>query len=1249
MNKIVMILIFCGSPLFAISQKGYNEVWKALNSGDHKKANVLIKQSMEDRSTFIDNYMTNIYLHTYEGSEEKITDLEKSFYGTVKNPYPYIYALWFNESILGRYGQKNYPHQIAIIDRLIRDSIAPGTLVAAASYQKGFHFLSSNDFKNSALEFAKVGNIKNWQYVGPFENLSGSGFNKNYGPLEHPEGKTEFLIKGGTKVKWFVPTTEIQDGWTPFGFHFNSNEGVIYAQTFVDSPNEQMVYCNFGVSGTLKAWLNDELIESEPIERVTEMDTYTQKCKLQKGTNRFLVQVSFTDVDYPNFNLRITDENHRPIPSLKGSNVFKPYSKGAKAQPIKIKHFAEEFFQDKIAKQPDNLVNYLLLTDVYLRNKKTLEARNLMEEALQKEPNNKLLRFQFITVLLKESNRSLLLEESAKLKQADPSCLFALELGIREDMTNQKYDEARKKITERESLYGEDIRTIEYKINMLAKENNYDELIKNVERSFKEYPKAAFLIPIMYAIKKNVYKDPLGAMKVYEDYLKDNYSYPLIKTYITHLKEMGETQKVLDQKRMLIEHFPYDPNFFSEMAGYYFQTKDYKEAEKYVQESLSLSPYHQYYWEQLGDIKREQKQTGSAISAYQKSLLFDANQYDVINKLRKLQGKNESYKLVPSTDVEALIKKDNPEKAQNQDIGYYILFDENSVILHPSGAVEEYCTYVVRITNEKGIDKYKESSIGYGNRQTLMIEQSEVIKKSGSRIKGEKNDNQIVFTNLEEGDVLVFKYRIQNYNYGRFAKDFSSKHFFKTSAYLATSRYNILIPNNQKINYTTTNFTQTPTIKDVEDFKQYTWEVSNQDAIKEESIMPQYVDIAPVLHVSTLSSWQDVANWYADLINNVSEESYEIKALFNKLFPAQDRNRLSQFDQARRIYNYILKNVRYSSVSFRQSAFLPQPASKTLITKLGDCKDLSNLFMTLCRMANINCYMVLVNTYDNGAQGLILPSTDFNHCIAKAVLDNKEYYIELTDNHLPFASLPNNLINAQILDIPKGLETSTLKALKPLTKSKDIVNRTILLKPDGNDLQVKIKAVKYGHLSSQARSSYANLTYEKQLKEMEETVAGSYKNNIEVDTFMIRGLEHLDDSIQYEYTYRVKDEVMEIGDLKTFKIAYPDVIASLSKFPSSSRIYPINYNEYEDTDEYETTVIVEIPEGKKFMVLPPDEVLAFKNMTFRLEYKPSAENKLTIKRKFISDRNLIPVADYPALKLFMEKISKAEQKMLAFQ
>ncbi|WP_256013661.1 transglutaminase-like domain-containing protein [Desertivirga xinjiangensis] len=175
--------------------------------------------------------------------------------------------------------------------------------------------------------------------------------------------------------------------------------------------------------------------------------------------------------------------------------------------------------------------------------------------------------------------------------------------------------------------------------------------------------------------------------------------------------------------------------------------------------------------------------------------------------------------------------------------------------------------------------------------------------------------------------------------------------------------------------------------------------------------MPQSVDVSDVLHISTIPAWSEISGWYADVINNRTEENHYLKDVYATIFPVGGKQ-LTEFQKGKKIYDYIEKNIRYSSVSFRQSAYIPQKAALTLTTRLGDCKDLSNLFVTLAKMAGIKAQMVLVDTRDNGVKDLVLPGMDFNHCIVKANLDNKDYYLELTDSELPFASLPNNLMGA---------------------------------------------------------------------------------------------------------------------------------------------------------------------------------------------------------------------------------------------
>jgi hypothetical protein len=166
---------------------------------------------------------------------------------------------------------------------------------------------------------------------------------------------------------------------------------------------------------------------------------------------------------------------------------------------------------------------------------------------------------------------------------------------------------------------------------------------------------------------------------------------------------------------------------------------------------------------------------------------------------------------------------------------------------------------------------------------------------------------------------------------------------------------------------------------------------------------------------------------------------------------------------------------------------------------------------------------------------------------------------------------------------------------------------------------------------------------------MEQTVAAKYKNNVKVEKVSFNDLDKLHDSVVYSYSYKVKNEVSEIGSLKTFRIVYPDVSASLDNFSADTRSYQIEYWRYEDTDDYETVVTINAPVGTKFVELPGSENLVFKDMKFSIHYNLKTPNKLVVTRKFSNSRKNIAAADYTAFKTFFEKIVKAEQKFIAYK
>ncbi len=167
---------------------------------------------------------------------------------------------------------------------------------------------------------------------------------------------------------------------------------------------------------------------------------------------------------------------------------------------------------------------------------------------------------------------------------------------------------------------------------------------------------------------------------------------------------------------------------------------------------------------------------------------------------------------------------------------------------------------------------------------------------------------------------------------------------------------------------------------------------------------------------------------------------------------------------------------------------------------------------------------------------------------------------------------------------------------------------------------------------------------------MEKSVAGSYKNNVRMEQVRFNELDKLNDSVMYSYSYNVKNEIAEIGSLNTFRIVYPDIVASLNNFSADKRDYPIEYWNYEDADAYETVVTITAPDGKKFVELPAGESLTFKDMKFSIQYTLKTPNKLIVTRRFSNERQQqIAPEDYTAFKTFFEKIVKAEQKFIAYK
>lgn len=444
------------------------------------------------------------------------------------------------------------------------------------------------------------------------------------------------------------------------------------------------------------------------------------------------------------------------------------------------------------------------------------------------------------------------------------------------------------------------------------------------------------------------------------------------------------------------------------------------------------------------------------------------------------------------------------------------------------------------------------------------------------------------------------------------------------------------------------NNTLKATVKEADGYKTYTWQLNDLPALKSEPLMPPLNDVASVLHISTIKSWDNIASWYSDIVYQDTKDNYDLDLLYAEIF--KNKKPVSEFEKAGLIYDYIVNNIRYSSVSFRQNNFIPQNISTIINTRLGDCKDLSLLFVALTERAGISSQLVLIDTRDNGTNDMLLPSMEFNHCISLAKLDGKEYYIELTDNDLPFTSLPANLNGALSLVIPSHGQkaNSTLNPLFSTNRKQDKVLTNMNIALQENDVKLKVESKRYGAIVSPWRSNYATLTSSKQMERFEQSLSNSNKNAVKLESLTFDGLTGPGDVFTTNCAYTVMNDVVDAGSMKMIKIPFTDVIATLESLSPDTRDYPIEYWNYENTDEYETNINIQIPEGLHLLEMPQDKDLKFKETSYSLKFLQEGNTIKIVRRASMCRKDIAP-ADYYAFKKFFKEIVEAESKYLVFK
>ena len=740
-----------------------------------------------------------------------------------------------------------------------------------------------------------------------------------------------------------------------------------------------------------------------------------------------------------------------------------------------------------------------------------------------------------LQVFNSENNRTGAETITETIKNADPQSTEGLMLKYSELFQQKDYDKAADIVKQLEARKTEQQLFIyQAKIGLANANKNQDDLIKLGDDAYKAFPDNKEAADLEYAIEKEARKNP-KAIDVLKKYVADNNGYAAAKelseAYFTAGDGKAGIEVLLDE----IKKDPYGTGIYANLGNKYYQQQQYAKAEESYLNCIRIAPTIASYYVSLGKINEMLGNKDKAINYYLKGLEFDPNDYESIGYLRKLQNKKDVFSYFTDPDVDAEVRN-APKASDYPDDNVVMLDQEVQKVVYEQGGSEERQFVTTKILTQKGIDEWKEYSIDYDNWQTLTIEVAEVIKANGTKVPAERNENNLVFTNLEIGDVINIRYRLKNYSKGKLAGNFWDSFYFTNGMPHIVSKYSLLISKDKKFNYT---FSQKPVdvVKTSPDgeFDMYVWQNEKQDALQWEDKMPPLDDIANVLYLTSIPDWKFISDWYNDLASAKARTNYEVKQVIADIFKGQGN--LTDFQKVEKIYHYITGNISYSSVSFRQSGLIPQNPSAVINTRIGDCKDVATLFVAMCKEAGITAHLVLVKTHDNGVKGMPLPSIDFNHCMAKVALNNKEYYIELTNQYLPFMCLFNSEINSTILDIDPATGTA-IKYLDPSTRKSNDIKRNTTISFKDKDMIIDEKTYKTAAIAGSTRESLGELSAKDQMKGMKETISAIDADN-EVTKLKYINIDRKNpvDTVYMDLDYELKNYVKAIAGISICYLA----------------------------------------------------------------------------------------------------------------
>src|SRR5271170_2624675 len=339
---------------------------------------------------------------------------------------------------------------------------------------------------------------------------------------------------------------------------------------------------------------------------------------------------------------------------------------------------------------------------------------------------------------------------------------------------------------------------------------------------------------------------------------------------------------------------------------------------------------------------------------------------------------------------------------------------------------------VIRIQSQAGVEEFGQLVFGYSSAtEKLEVAYVRVRKPDGRVVVTPESTAQdfapdvlreapmysdyrqrhISVTALQPGDTLEYR-TVTRVLTPLATGNFWYEYTFPKGIAVKEDRLELDVPKTRDVKLKTP--TRKPEIQETADRRIYTWVVKDiqpeRDKDREKEREDADEENGPDVQLTTFTDWKQIAQWYAKLQGERMTVDDSVRKKADELTKGAE----TPNEKARRLYDFVARNVRYVSISLGIGRYQPHSASDVLANGYGDCKDKHTLFSAMLRAEGIQSYPVLIDSSRQLDADVPSPA-QFDHVITAARLDKGTdlTWLDTTPEVTPYGLLVYQLRNKQ--------------------------------------------------------------------------------------------------------------------------------------------------------------------------------------------------------------------------------------------